>query len=553
MLDPIPGDRLVGSPSPFYQSKRLVLKRIVDYHFHRMKLYRGFATVAGITIISRILGFARDVLIAAVLGTSYGADAFFVAFRVPNIFRRLFSEGSFEAAFIPLFAKRLQGDGPEQARAFAGEALSGLAFLLVGFTLLAEIAMPWLMLLLAPGFRTDPEKFDLAVTLARIALPYLVFMSLVALYSGILNAFGRYAIAAFAPTILNMVLIAVLLALVAFGPPNQRVAVAALTWSIAASGVLQVLLVALAAARVGMRLPLRGPRLTPDMRRLASLAAPGAMAGGLAQLTLVISTIIATIQDRVVSWLYYADHLVQLPVGVIGVAIGVVLLPELSHKLRSGDHEAVLASENRALEFALLLAMPATVALFLAAEPIMRVLFERGAFTSIDTKAAAKMLAALALGLPAYVLIKVLHSSYFAREDTRTPMIYAAISMTVNTVLSLSLFLVVGATGIAIATMLSSWLNVALLVTTLTRHRVFRPDHTFRRCLTGILVASAIMGVVVIALVGSLDPWLLPSRGFAVQATALLTLVLTGLLVYLGTAYLFGATHFRNLIKSAGV
>lgn len=517
-----------------------------------MKLYHGFATVGGMTIVSRILGFVRDVLIAAVLGTSYVADAFFVAVRVPNMLRRLFSEGSFDAAFIPLFAKRLQGDGPEQARAFAGEALSGLTFVLVGFTLLAEITMPWLMLLLAPGFTTNPEKFALAVTLARIALPYLVFMSLVALYAGILNAFGRYAVAAFAPAILNVVLIAVLLALIALQSPNQYAAGEVLAWGIAASGVLEVLVVVFAAAKVGMRLRLQRPRLTPNMRRLATLAAPGAMAGGLAQFTLVISTIIATMQDRVVSWLYYADRLVQLPLGVIGVTIGVVLLPELSHKLRSGDHEAVAASENRALEFALFLAMPATVLLFLAAEPIMRVLFERGAFTSTDTNAAAKMLAALALGVPAYVLIKVLHSSYFAREDTKTPMIYAAISMAANLVLSFALFLAMGATGIAIATMFSGWLNVALLVTNLIRCEVFRPDQIFRRRLTGILVASAVMAVVVFALVGALDPWLGPSRGIAVQVTALLTLMLTGLLVYLGTAYLLGAAHFRELIKAAG-
>ncbi len=406
-----------------------------------MKFYRGFATVGAMTIMSRVLGFARDVLIAAVLGTSYAADAFFVAFRVPNMFRRLFAEGAFDAAFIPLFAKRLHADGPDAARVFAGQALSGLTVLLVAFTVLAEIAMPWLMLLLAPGFRSDPEKFALAVMLARIALPYLAFMSLVALYTGVLNAFGRFAIAAFAPTLLNVVLIAVLLAFIASGSSNQSAAGVALAWGIAASGVLQVLVVAIAAAKLGMRLPWERPRLTPDMRRLAALAAPGVVAGGMAQLTVVIGTIIATLQDRVVSWLYYADRLFQLPLGVIGVAIGVVLLPTLSHKLRSGDHEAVLASENRALEFALLLTMPATVALFLAAEPIMRVLFERGAFTAVDTKATAAMLAALALGLPAYVLIKVLHPSFFAREDTKTPMIFAGISMAANIVLSFTLFM----------------------------------------------------------------------------------------------------------------
>jgi putative peptidoglycan lipid II flippase len=514
--------------------------------------YQGFATVGGMTIVSRILGLVRDVLIAAVLGTSYVADALFVAFRVPNMFRRLFSDGSFDAAFIPLFAKRLQGEGPEKARAFAGEALSCLTFLLVGFTLLAEIAMPWFMLLLAPGFTANPEKFALAVTLARIVLPYLVFLSLVALYSGILNAFGRYAVAAFAPTMLNVVLIAVLLALTVLHPGSQHAAGEALAWGIVASGVLQVLIVAFAAAKIGMCLPFRRPRFTPDMRRLATLAAPGVLAGALAQFALVISTIIATMQDGVVSWLYYADRLIQLPLGVIGVTIGVVLLPELSHKLRSGDHEAAAASENRAIEFALLLAMPATVFLFLAAEPIMRVLFERGAFTSSDTNAASKMLAALALGVPAYVLIKVLQSSYFAREDTKTPMIFAAVSMTSNLVLSFALLFAMGPTGIAIATMLSGWLNVALLLSNLRRRQILRPDQIFRRRLTGILVAGATMAVAVIVLVGSFGLWFEPSRGIVVQVTALTILMLTGLFVYIGIAYLLSAAHFRELIKAAG-
>jgi putative peptidoglycan lipid II flippase len=516
-----------------------------------MKLYRGFATVGSITILSRVLGFVRDVLIAAVLGTSSVADAFFVAFRVPNMFRRLFAEGAFDAAFIPLFAKRLHAEGPPAAQAFAGQALAGLTLVLVVFTVLAEIAMPWLMLLLAPGFASDAAKFDLAVMLARIALPYLVFMSLVALYSGVLNAFGRFAIAALAPTLLNVVLIIVLLALVAFRS-GQTTAGIALAWAITASGVLQVIVVALAAARIGMRVPIERPHLTPDMRRLMTLSAPGVIAGGMAQLTMVISNIIATLQDRVVSWLYYADRIFQLPLGVIGVAIGVVLLPDLSHKLRSGDHDAVLASENRALEFALLLTMPSAIALFIASGPIMCVLFERGAFTAADTQATAAMLSALALGLPAYVMIKVLHPSYFAREDTKTPMIYAGVAMASTAILSFVLFLAVGATGIAIASMLSGWINVGLLIATLKRRDGVKPDQTFRRRFAGICAASAVMGVVVFALVKLLDPWFAPTSGLPAQGAALITLVGVGLLVYLVTAELLGAAKINNIIKEIG-
>ena len=227
-----------------------------------MKLYRGFATVGTMTILSRVLGFARDVLIAAVLGTSYVADAFFVAFRIPNMFRRLFAEGAFDAAFIPLFTKRLHADGPDAARAFAGQALSGLVVLHVAIVL-GEIAMPWLMLLLAPGFTGDPEKFALAVLLARIALPYLAFMSVVAVYAGVLNAFGRFAIAAFAPTLLNLVLIAVLLVVIASGNTDQSAAGQALARGIVASGLLQVIVVVFAAAKAGIRLPWQRPRFRP--------------------------------------------------------------------------------------------------------------------------------------------------------------------------------------------------------------------------------------------------------------------------------------------------
>ncbi|MGE3529678.1 MAG: murein biosynthesis integral membrane protein MurJ [Methyloceanibacter sp.] len=515
-----------------------------------MQLIRGFATVGAITIASRVLGFVRDILIAAVLGASPVADAFFVAFRIPNMFRRLFAEGAFDSAFIPLFAKRLHAD-PESARDFAGQALSCLAVLLVAVTLLGEIAMPWLMLILAPGFAGDPEKFDLAVLFARIALPYLVFMSVVALYAGILNAYGRFAVAAFAPTLLNVVLIAVLLVFIAAGGSDQSAAGTALAWGIVASGLLQVVVVAFAAARTGMQLPWRRPRLTPEMRRLMELAVPGVIAGGIAQLTIVVSTIIATLQDRVVSWLYYADRLFQLPLGVIGVAIGIVLLPALSHKLREGDHDAVVEAENRALEFALLLTLPAALALFLAAEPIMRVLFERGAFTAVDTKATSSMLAALALGLPAYVLVKVLHPSFFAREDTRTPMLYAGVSLVANVILSLMLFLLIGATGIALAAALSGWINVALLVAELSRRESFMLDETFRRRVFRIFAACAAMGAVVFALVRALGEGFAPQSGLIVQVGALVLVVGAGLANYLGAAQALGAANFRDLIKGA--
>ena len=514
-----------------------------------MKLYRGFATVGGMTVISRVLGFVRDVLIAAILGASSITDAFFVGFRVPNMFRRIFAEGAFNAAFIPLFTKRLHAEGQESARGFAARALSGLTFILVALTVLAEIAMPWLVLLLAPGFADDPDKFHLAVLLARIAFPYLVFMSWVALYTGLLNALGRFAMAAFAPSLLNIVLIAILLGLVATGTGEQTVAGVALAWGVTISGLLQVLVVAFAATRAGLRLKLERPSFTPDMKRLVTLAVPGLIAGGMAQITIVISTIIASLQDRVVSWLYYADRIFQLPLGMIGVAVGVVLLPDLSHKLRTGDHDAVIASENRALEFSLLVTLPAAVALFIASLPIMRVLFERGAFTTVDARATAEMLSALAVGLPAYVLIKVLQPSFFAREDTKTPMIYAGISMAANAALSFVLFFLLGAVGIAIATSLSGWINVALLATELRRRAEFALDDACRRASLGILLASTIMGLVVWWLAGILDAWFAPGNGTLLQVAALMVLIGGGLASYLAAGAALGAFKPRTLLK----
>jgi putative peptidoglycan lipid II flippase len=515
-----------------------------------MKLYRAFATVSGMTVLSRVLGFVRDILIAATLGASSVADAFFVAFRVPHMFRRLFAEGAFDSAFIPLFAGRLHAGGTEAARNFAAQALAGLAALLVAITLLAELAMPWLMLLLAPGFARDPEKFALAVLIARIALPYLVFLSVVALYAGMLNALGRFAVAAFAPSLLNVVLILVLLGLLTTGKGNQNDAGVALAWGVAAAGVLQVIVIVIAAREAGMRLPLVRPRLTSDMQRLIALAAPGIVAGGIAQLSAFISTIIATFQDRAVSWLYYADRLFQLPLGVVGVALGVVLLPDLSHKLRAGDRAAVSESENRALEFALLLTLPAATALFIAAHPIVRVLFEHGAFTAIDANATSSMLAALALGLPAYVLIKVLHPSFFAREDTKTPMLYAGISLAVNAVISVMLFVFLGAVGIAIAAALAGWLKAGLLIAKLKERGELRLDARFRQTFPRILIACAVMAAVVWGLAHLLDPWFAPERGIAVQAAALLALVASGVLTYAVAAEFLGAVKFKVLLAN---
>jgi putative peptidoglycan lipid II flippase len=387
-----------------------------------MRLYRSFATVGGLTLLSRVFGFLRDILIAATLGSGAVADAFFVAFRFPNLFRRLFAEGAFNAAFVPLFAKRLEGEGREAARAFAEEAMSGLVFIVLAITIVAELAMPVLMYGLAPGFIGTSEKFDLAVLLTRITMPYLLCMSLVALLSGVLNSFGKFVESSAVSIVLNLTMMAATLIAMALGLQNDPRAGVIQAWGVFVAGLLQLLLLVDGVRRNNIMPKLRWPRMTEGLRRLIQLGIPGVIAGGVTQINIVIGTVIASLQNGAVSYLYYADRIYELPLAIVGIAIGVVLLPSVARHLRAENHEAVMESQNRSLEFAMLLTVPAAVALAVVPGPIVAGLFERGAFTAADTPPTAYALGIFALGLPSFVMIKVFSPAYFAREDTKTPM-----------------------------------------------------------------------------------------------------------------------------------
>lgn len=496
------------------------------------RLLRSFATVGGWTMASRVLGFVRDMAMAAIVGSGPVAEAFFVAFRLPNMFRRFFAEGAFNMAFVPMFAKRLEGDGPEVARRFGTEALSALAFGLLALTLVAQLLMPWLVLALASGFAGD-ARLALATDYSRILFPYIVFISLAALFSGVLNSFGRFAAAAAAPVLLNVIWIVALgLVVLLEVEPGPFLA-----WAIFGAGLAQLALVWVAARRLGMGLLPRRPRLTPDVRRLIAIGIPAALAGGVMQINLVVGTQVASQFEGAVAWLWYADRIYQLPLGVVGVAIGVVLLPELSRRFRAGDGEGTAQAMNRAAEFCLILTLPATAALIAVPGTITAGLFGYGANTDADVAATALALAVYAVGLPAFVLQKVLQPAFFAREDTRTPLRYAVVSMVVNVVVAVGLAPVIGFLAAALGTTLAGLVNLWLLWRGV--HRLdpsLTADDRLRTRLPRIAAASALMAAFVLA-VAEGAAWLLP--GWPAVATA--AVVLTGLLAYAGLGDALGA------------
>jgi len=503
-----------------------------------MSLYRSFATVGGLTAVSRVLGFVRDQLIAYVLGTGLVADAFIVAFRIPNLFRRLFAEGAFNSAFVPLFAERLESANPAEAKQFAEEALAGLFAVLLIFTLLAEIAMPYVLPFIAVGFSGNQAKFDLTVLLTRIAFPYLICMSLMALYAGVLSGLRQYAAASAAQIMLNVVLTIAMGFAYWYGLSRSPTAGIVLASAVTVAGVIQLGMLARDSSRHGMSLALRWPRQTEGMTQLVALGIPALIAGGITQLNIVVGTNIASLQAGANSFLYYADRLYQLPLGIVGIAIGVVLLPDIARKLKAGDMVAVHENQNRSIEFSLLLTLPAAVALAVVPLPIIRVLFERGAFTAADSPPTAWALSAFAFGLPAFVLNKVLSPAYFARSDTRTPMNFALVNLIVNAAGSIALFFILQYfgylphVGIAIATTLAAWLNVAQLWRELGKRGHYRSDAQLTRNLPRILFCSLLMGAAVWVLELWLEDFFLRENGVLVQFSALVVLVGGGFLVY---------------------
>jgi putative peptidoglycan lipid II flippase len=503
-----------------------------------VKLLRSTFVIGGLTGVSRVLGFVREMLLAAALGTGPVANAFVVAFRFPNLFRRFFAEGAFNSAYVPLYARTLEGEGSGEAQNFARDTLSVMIVVLSALTVLAVIFMPAIMRWIAPGFLDDPGLFEMAVLFTQITMPYLLLVSLTAMMGGTLNAHDRFALSAAAPIALNVIMVGVLLA----APDDPARTGLWITIAVPVSGVVQAAMLFWGCRRAGIRLSVRWPRLTPKVRRLIVLGVPGAIAGGVTQINIVISQLIATFQDGAVALLYYADRLYQLPLGVIGIAMGVALLPTLSKRLRSGDETGAAETLNRAIEISLALTLPATAALLVMPGLLVEGLFQRGAFTAADAESTRLAVQVFALGLPAFVLIKVFSPGFFAREDTATPMRFAAVSMVINIAAGAALFFWIrdfapdrGHVGLAAATSLAGWINAGLLGYFLARRGGFAPDARLARALPRLALAAAIAGGGMAAIElyrTNIVPFALDSRllaavlasgaGFAVYAAAAL-------------------------------
>ena len=511
-----------------------------------IRLIAGFMTVGLWTLLSRVLGFVRDAMILAYLGTGPAYEAYVVAFRLPNMFRRFFAEGAFNMAFVPMFAKKYEAG--DDAQGFAENAFAGLASVLILLTLAAQLFMPWMIYALASGF-AGQEQFGLSVEFGRIVFPYILFISLAALLSGVLNATGRFAAAAAAPVLLNVVLVSAMVGAAMLGLDVTM----ALIWGIPVAGIAQLALVWHAARRAGFTLMPRRPRWTPEMRRLVRIAIPAALAGGVVQVNLLVGQQVASYFDRAVGWLYAADRLYQLPLGVVGIAIGVVLLPDLSRRLAAGDDAGGRNALSRAAEVSLALTVPAAVALVAVPLPLVSVLFERGATTADDSAAIAMAVAVYGLGLPAFVIQKILQPLYFAREDTRSPFRYAVVAMVVNALVAVGLAPLIGWIAAAIATSLAAWVMVGLLsIGARPMGDVARFDARFHGRIWRIIAAALAMGAVLWGAMVVMTPF------FAMAGwryLALLGLIMIGIISYFGIGQMIGAFRlgeFKRAFQRGG-
>ena len=517
-----------------------------------MSLVRSLGSVGGLTLASRILALVRDTLQATYVGATFASDAFLVAFRLPNMFRAFFAEGAFNAAFIPMFNRKMAEGGKPTGFDFAERALAVLFPILVLFTAAMLIAAWPVTWLLAGGFhRQHPSdaQFAFAVLLSRITIPYLMLISLASLLGGILNSLDRFWVNAAAPILLN---IAMVVGLAVFHGPDVYATARVQAISVTVGGAMQLAWLVLACRQAGVSMRLRRPGLDEDVKELMRLILPAAVGTGASQINLLISTALAggLLSAGSISALYYADRLNQLPLGMIGIGLGTVLLPTISRLLNQGQEQAAMETQNRGIELALFLTLPATAAFIFASEPIVRGVFQHGAFTAEDSYRCAWALSAFSVGLPSYVMVKVLTPGFYARADTKTPVRYAIISAVANILLNLALIPTLQTSGPPLATAISSSINVAMLYFTLRKRGHVAPDAQLRRRIPRLLLASIMMGVVLLFLGPIADPYL--TQSLVIRIIALLILCGGGSLVYFAACFVtraFVPADLKQLVR----
>ncbi|HQW21040.1 MAG TPA: murein biosynthesis integral membrane protein MurJ [Rhodocyclaceae bacterium] len=502
-----------------------------------MNLLRALATVSGMTLLSRILGFVRDSVIAHIFGASMANDAFVVAFRLPNLLRRLFAEGAFSQAFVPILAEYKNRQGVDEAKRLTDHVATLLALTLLAVTLLGVVLTPLLIYLTAPGFAADAEKFELTVSLTRLTFPYILFMSLVALSAGILNTWSRFALPAFTPVLLNISFIGMaLLAAPYFDPP-----VLALAWAVLLGGILQLAIQLPALAKIGMLPRFSFSLRDPGVNRILKLMAPAVLGVSVAQISLLINTIFASfLPSGSVSWLYYADRLMEFPAGLLGAALGTILLPSLSKCHADGRPEEFSALLDWGLRLTLLLTLPATLALALLGVPLIATLFEHGAFSAADVMQTRSALLAYCLGLAGMILVKVLAPGFYARQNIRTPVKIALLTLTVTQLLNLVFIfgLHLNHAGLALSIGLASCVNATLLYRGLRSNGTYLPQAGWSIFLGKLGAAMLVMGIVLWFGIGEEGAWL--HKAMSQKIMHLAALVVSGALTYFVTLALLG-------------
>ncbi len=509
-------------------------------HKISMTIFRSIFTISFYISLSRILGFIRDILIAQYLGVSMLSDAFFAAFRLPNFFRRIFAEGAFNSAFVPIFIEKLhekENDkaGERSELVFVRNIFSLLFFALLIFTLLFQLFMPFFMKILFPGFFGDAEKSELLINLSHITIFYLIFISLVSLCSGVLNSINKFAVPASAPIVLNVTLIA---SAFVFGSITPNYAYA-FSWGVFVAGILQFLWVFIFTIKAGYLLYPKMPVFNSDMKKFFRKLIPGVIGANVMQINLLVDSIFASMIAGAVSYLYYADRINQLPLAMIGIAIGIALLPALSRKIKANEHAGAIKLQNIALEVGLILVIPATLALTVLAYPIISSLFERGKFIADESFFVAKALMFYSFGLPSYVLVKVMEPAFFSRGDTKTPMKIAFVCLINNGIFNVVFYyLGFGYVGIVMASIISTYLNLTLLITTLIKKKHFHFEKDFPKKLAMILIPSIAMALALFFM-----------REFFYQSdylgriTELTIMIAIGLLIYATSAYFSGSLN----------